>query len=282
MAKAARSGSRPLAGSKRVWQVRLRELVGELVLAFREHHLWTYASAIAFRALVALVPLTLLGLGILSAAHLQSVWTDSVAPAIQSHVTPPVFRAIDYSVDKIFSSSAGPLIAFAAALLLWDMTWAIQTTMQALNAIHDIDEPRPWWRRYLTAVALAAAVILCLVGAVLVLSVGPRPGGALHVLLGLGRWPISIVLVSVAVGLIVRYGPAERPEARWASAGSLLIVGSWIAASIAFHWWISSVANFKTAIGSLTVFLVVSAFVFVSSAIFLVGAQLDELLRKKA
>jgi hypothetical protein len=53
-------------------------------------------------------------------------------------------------------------------------------------------------------------VIVCLVGAVFVLSVGPRPGGALHVLLGLGRWPISIFLVSLAVGLIVRYGPAER------------------------------------------------------------------------
>jgi membrane protein len=282
MAKAARSGSRTRGGAKRARRGDFRELASQLLTAFREHHLWTYASAIAFRALVALVPLTLLGLGILSAAHLQSVWTDSVAPAIQSHVTPPVFRAIDYSVDRIFSSSARPLIAFAAALLLWDMTWAIQTTTQALNAIHDIEDPRPWWRRYLTAVVLAAAVIVCLVGAVLVLSVGPRPGGALHVLLGLGRWPISIVLVSVAVGLIVRYGSAERLEARWASAGSLLIVGSWIAASIAFRWWISSVANFKTATGSLTVFLVVSAFVFVSSAIFLVGVELDELLRKKS
>jgi hypothetical protein len=41
-----------------------------------------------------------------------------------------------------------------------------------------------------------------------------------------------------------------------------------------------SVANFKTAIGSLTVFLVLTAYVFTSAAIFLVGVQLDELLRK--
>jgi len=282
MAKAAMSGSRARSNSKSAWRSRLRKLVRELVVASREHHLWTYASAIAFRALVALVPLALLGLGILSATHLESVWTDSVAPAIQGHVTPPVFRAIDYSVDRIFSSSAAPLIAFAAALLLWDMTWAIQMTMEALSQMHEIDEPRPWWRRYLVAVALATSVIVCLVGAVLVVSVGPRPNGALHVLLGLGRWPIAVVLVSLAVGLIVRYGPAEHPEARWASAGSLLVVGSWIVAAIAFRWWISSVANFRTAIGSLTVFLVLSAFVFVSSAIFLVGVELDELLRRKS
>jgi hypothetical protein len=38
--------------------------------------------------------------------------------------------------------------------------------------------------------------------------------------------------------------------------------------------------HFKTAIGSLTVFLVLTAYVFTSAAIFLVGVQLDELLRK--
>lgn len=39
-------------------------------------------------------------------------------------------------------------------------------------------------------------------------------------------------------------------------------------------------ANFKTAVGSLTVFLVLTAYVFTSAAIFLLGVQFDELLRK--
>jgi uncharacterized BrkB/YihY/UPF0761 family membrane protein len=42
------------------------------------------------------------------------------------------------------------------------------------------------------------------------------------------------------------------------------------------------VANFKSAIGSLTGLLIITTYVFVSSAIFLVGAELDELLRKEA
>jgi membrane protein len=248
---------------------------------FGEHHLWTYASAIAFRALVAVVPLTLLGLGLLSALGLEDVWTNSIAPAIEGHATAPVYSAIDYSVDKIFSSSAAGLIAFAAALLLWDMSWAMTTMMEALNEIHDVDEPRPWWRRYLVGAALAVVVIVCLVGAVLAVVLGPRPEGVLHVLLGIGRWPVAILLLGLAVALIVRYGPAEHPQARWASAGSVVIVGSWIVASLVFSWWVSSVANFKTAIGSLTVFLVMTAYVFTSAAIFLIGAELDEILRKQ-
>jgi membrane protein len=246
---------------------------------FGKHHLPTYVSAIAFRSLVALVPLTLLGLALLHAFGLEDVWTNSIAPTIKGHVTQPVYSAINFSVNKIFASSAAGLIVFAAALLVWDMTWAMTTTMEALNELHDIDEPRPWWRRALVAVALAVVTIVCVVSAVLAVVLGPRPEGALHVIFGIGRWPVAIVLLGLAVGVIVRYGPAEHPQPRWASAGSLLIVGSWIIASVAFRWWVSDVANFKTAIGSLTVFLVLTAYVFTSAAIFLIGVQLDELLR---
>jgi membrane protein len=280
MAKAALSGSRARVRRAHTWPARLREIARLVAVEFGDHHLWTYASAIAFRALVALVPLILLGLGLLHALGLEDVWSDTVGPAIQAHVTQPVYRGIDYSVDKIFSSSATGLVAFASALLLWDMTWAMRTMMEALNEIHDVEEPRPWRRRYLVSLALAAAVIVCIVGAVLIVALGPRPEGALHVILGIGRWPAAVVLLGLAVGLIVRYGPAERPQARWASAGSALVVGSWIVASIGFRWWVSSVADFKTAIGSLTFFLVLSAYVFTSAAIFLIGVQLDEILRK--
>jgi membrane protein len=261
---------------------RLSHIARLLAAAFGEHHLWTYASAISFRAIVALVPLTLLGLGLLSALGLEDVWTESIAPAIRNHATPPVYTAIDYSVDKIFASSAAPLIAFAAVLLLWDMAWAVTTTMEALNEIHDVDEPRPWRPRYLAALALAGAVIVCVVGAVLLVVLGPRASGVLHVVLGIGRWPVAVVLLGLAVGLLVRYAPAEQPQVRWASAGSILVVGSWIVASVVFDWWVISVANFKTAIGSLAVFLVLSAYVFVSVAIFLIGVQLDEIMRREA
>lgn len=278
MTQAARSRAR----TRGPWPARLKGLAALIARAFGAHHLWTYASALSYRAMVALVPLVMFGLGLLAAFGLEDVWVDSIAPTIREHVSPPVFTGIDYSVDKIFSSSAAALIAIAALLLFWDMTWAVTTTMEALNEIHDAEETRPRWRRYLVAATLAIAVVVCIVGAVLSVLLGPRPGGVLHVVLGIGRWPAAVILLGLAVGLLVRFAPAERPQVRWASAGSLLVVASWIVASLVFRWWVASVADFKTAIGSLTVFLVLSAYVFVSTAIFLIGVQLDELLRKEA
>jgi membrane protein len=259
-----------------------RRLANELKDAVARHRLLTFASAVSFRALVALVPLLLLGLGVLGALGQASVWKNSIAPAIEHHVTAPVFRGIDFSVQRIFASDKGSLITLATALVLWHMTAAVATVMETLNQIHDVKDKRVWWRKLLVALGLAVAIVLCLVTAVLVVTVAPKIGsGAVHFVLGIGRWLVAAVLLGLAIAVLVRYAPAEHPRPRWASAGSIAIVGAWIVLSLVFRVWVSDVSNFKTGIGFLTAFLVFGAYIYFSVLVFVLGVQLDELLRKK-
>src|SRR5437588_9465213 len=104
-----------------------RERVRELAGAFRKHQLLTFASAISFRALLALVPLTLLGFAVLGGVGLSSVWTKSMAPRIEGKVTKPVYEAIDSSVEKILRGDKATLIVFASLLLACHMTAAVVT-----------------------------------------------------------------------------------------------------------------------------------------------------------
>jgi uncharacterized BrkB/YihY/UPF0761 family membrane protein len=104
MAKAEASGARSRVFPAGGWAQEARSLGSRLAGASAEHQLTTYASAIAFRSLVALVPLTLLGLALLKAFGLEEVWRDSIAPAVKAHATQPAYHAIDFSVEKIFVS----------------------------------------------------------------------------------------------------------------------------------------------------------------------------------
>src|SRR5947208_5853362 len=130
-------------------------LLDDLRDRLRDHRLSIYASAIAFRALVALIPLALLGLGLLGALGLKSTWKNSIAPAIKPRVTQPVFHGIDYSAEKILSSGTAGVILFATALVVWDLTLGVSAIMDALNQIHDVEERRSGRRRAATATALA-------------------------------------------------------------------------------------------------------------------------------
>ena len=53
-------------------------------------------------------------------------------------------------------------------------------------------------------------------------------------------------------------------------------------ASVLFGWWAGSVANYKSAVGALTAFLVLCAYVYTLCGIFLGGVQLDALARAEA
>jgi membrane protein len=258
-------------------------LLRELADDFGEHRLFVYATSIGFRALIALIPVALLTLGLLGALGLKHTWRASIAPEIRPHVTPAVFQAIDASAEKILHAGTAPLIAFASLLVLWDLALAIAAIVDALNRIHDVDETRSVRQRVLTIFGLAAVTEVCLIGSLLILTVAPRvQGGVVHFLFGVGRWVVGAALLMAIVGATMRFGPSERPEKRWASAGSLLVIVVWIVASLLFKLWVTTVADFKSAVGSLTVLLFLSWYVFVSAAIFLVGAQVDELLRKHA
>jgi membrane protein len=259
----------------------VRDAAHDVAECFSEHSLLAYASAIAFRAIVALVPLTL-GLALLGAFGLEDVWTDTIAPALKDHLTQPVFNGIDFTVNEIFSTNKTSLIALSTALVVWDMTWAVNVVTQALNRIHDVEERRSKVRRIAVALGLGIAVIACLVTAALVQSVAPSvTDGALDTVLSILRWPVSILFLWVAVTLLFRYAPAEKPEVRWASVGSVLVIATWLVASALFRGWVTEVANFKSATGSLTVFLVLTSYILVSATIFLIGAELDERARKQ-
>jgi membrane protein len=259
-------------GLRRAW-----ERAQPVRRALREHRLGTHAAAIAFRVLVGLVPLTILAVALLGTFGLEGTWSDSVAPELQDRVTRPVFQAIDYSVTQIFESTEGGLIAFAALLLLWQLFRGVRAATVALNEIHDVEETRSGRRQLVTAIALAFAVGACLIACTLVMVVAPRiQRGALDVVLSIVRWPVAIAILGLCVGLLVRYAPAERPDVRWASIGSAVIVAGWLLLSVAFGLWVTHVASYKGAVGNLAVFLVLTAYVLGASAVFLIGVEIDE------
>ena len=256
------------------------ELARVAAAEFTRNNLLIYASAIAFRALVALIPLLLLSLALLGVLGLDDVWPDNVAPAVRERVTPAAFVGIDFTVGKILADETGALIAFAGALALYDATWAARAVMDALNTIHDVRDERPWWHRFLLSLGLGAVCGTLLVVAGLLVIAAPRAAaGAVEAAVSAATWFVAAALLALAVALLVRYAPAERPDVGWASVGSIGIVVAWILVSLLFGMYVAYVADFTTAAGGLTVFLVLTAYVFASSVIFLVGAQIDEVAR---
>ena len=256
----------------------LKKIVRLWVDLFDRHNLLTYASAIALRMFIAAVACTLFALGILGASHQQQLWQQTIGPQIKPKVLPDVFAGIDQTVHKVFSSSSVGLLALATALAVWEVSGIIRAAIGALDEIYETPEPRPFWARFPITFGLATLVLAAMLGAITIVWVG-HAGGGWGIALNILRWPAAVALVAFAFELIVRWAPAAHRRVRWASFGSLLVVVGWIGETLIFTEYVRTVANFRTPVGSLEVFIFLATFFYIAAIILLVAMELDELVR---
>ncbi len=78
-----------------------RRLGVDIYQAFAANDVLTYASAISFRILFALVPLLLAGVAVLGFFDLEEIYRDQVAPEIQSRVSTGAYAVIDATVQEV-------------------------------------------------------------------------------------------------------------------------------------------------------------------------------------
>jgi membrane protein len=261
------------------WQS-FKKIVRLWVELFDRHNLLTYASAIALRTFIAAVACTLFSLGLLGAAHERRLWKNTIGPQIEPKVLPHVFDGIDQTVQRVFGSSSAGLLALASALAVWEVSGIIRAAIGALDEIYETPEPRPFWVRFPLSFGLAVLFLSAMLGAIAIIWAGHAAAGSLGIVAVVLRWPAAIALVAFAFELIVRYAPAKHRRTRWASFGSLLVVVGWIGETLVFGEYVRTLANFRTPVGSLEVFIFLATYFYVASIVLLVAMELDELVRE--
>ena len=258
-----------------------KDLVSLWVELFDEHELLTSATAIGLRALVAMVALALLGIAVLGETGKESIWNNRIAPQIAPKFLPAVYGGIDATVQKIFTSSSVGLIVFATVLAVWMVAGAVRACMSALSKIYGTKDKRPWYVRFPLSIGIAIVVTVALVGAtLLILGLRHTVHGAWGLPFALARWLATIVLLTLAFGVLVRFAPAEPRSKRWASGGAALVVVLWIVQSLLFAWYVRALGDYKTAVGSLLFLYLFTTYVYVAGIVLLVGIELDEQLRR--
>jgi membrane protein len=266
---------------------RARELAWALLDGFKQHDLLTYASAISFQILTAIIPFALFVLAVAGLLDLDSVWRDHLEPEIQANVSPAVFEVISNAVNKVFAGEQWLWATLGGGLALWQVSGAVRAVMGALGRIYGAPAERPFFRRYLVSFALSIEVGACFILAALCLLLGPffsvaHPGVAWEVFAFVVRWALAAGLLSLAVGLLVRHAPATAQPLPWVSLGATIVVGSWVIVSLVFYFYLTTIASYESAFGSLAAVIVAMAYLYISTIVFLFGAQLDAIIRAQA
>jgi membrane protein len=266
----------------------LRAATREILEGFKQNDLLTYASAISFQIVFALVPLALLALGLIGTLGLSSWWGTDAAHTVKENVSPPVYHVIDDTVRKILAHRQLFWVTLGAAIAVWEVSGAMRATMQVLNRVYGVEEKRSFRRKLWESIVLSTAVTFMLLLAAAVVKVGPGAaqdlfghGTAVSVLSLLASWGGAVALLFLVVTVVVRFAPDTRRPVRWVSFGGLLVIMGWIAVSLLYGFYISSLADYASIFGNLAVVMVTISYIYLSAIVFLTGVQLDSLIRRQ-
>jgi membrane protein len=196
------------------------------------------------------------------------------------------YQLISDQVVRIAGNSDGKLtLAFILGLgiALWSANAGVKAIFDALNVVYDEDEKRGWIK--LNAISLSftfagVVVLILILGAVVALPLvlafvgfaAQQQAGWLPLL----RWPVMFALVVLGLSVLYRYGPSRRhAKWRWVSVGSVFAALSWIALSVAFSWYLSKFADYNATYGSLGAVIGLMMWMWISTAVVLIGAELN-------
>jgi membrane protein len=260
----------------------------ELVDRFGERDLLTYASAIAFQVLFALVPLALASLAMLAFVGLEETWKDRLAPQAEETLPEDAYSLLDRTVGHVLGQQRGLWLTFGVLFTLWQISGALRASSGALNQIYGVNDERAWARRLVISLFLALAIMPLLVGAVAAIGLGDRLlseigiDGVAGLFADVARWLLGIGCLLTAVWLVVRWAPGEPPPgARWVTLGSGLTVGAWLVVSAAYGLYISQIASYESMFGALASVIVLMTYLYILAVVFLGGVQLDGMARER-
>jgi len=252
---------------------------------FESNDLLTYASAIAFQILTALVPFLLFLLGLAGWLDLGDIWRADLAPDVKASVSKPVYQAVEDTVNNVLGRKQLFWVTAGFALALWQVSGAVRAVMGALDGIYDSRYRRPVKVRFPVSMALAIAVGALLVAAAAEVRFVPLlmddRSTLVTVLLFVARWVVAAALMAAVVALLIRFAPDRSRPLPWVTFGTLLVIVGWILMSIGFGLYLTYVASYGSVFGQLATLIVLMAYLYATAVVFLGGLQLDAIVRRE-
>jgi membrane protein len=256
-----------------------------------EDHVMAFAGNLAYKAIFAIFPfftflLSLLGL--FNAQDLVNKMIENLSGMLPQSAT----KFIEGQLLSITQSQAESAFTFGAIisilLALWGVSGAFRSVMEAMNVMYEVEEDRPFWKKYGISIFISLAVVLLMLTAFVIVVFGRSIGGAVAETVGLGtifqtvwsivQWPIVACVVLFTFAVVYYFAPAAKQRWRWISPGSVLAFIFWLLFSLAFSYYAGNFSSYNETYGSLAGVIIFMLYVYYSALIMLVGAEMNQVI----
>ena len=263
----------------------LRQLARRVWTAMSEDAMWDTASGLAYYFLLALFPLVISFISLLSvlqATNLVTRFMESLGDVMPAEA----YSLLGAQVARTLSRPRTGLLTLGALGTLWAASSGVSSLMGGLNRAYDVAEDRGFLERRAVAIGLTVALACLTVFGAVLLMAGDRISWWIASLVGLAWLSIVGTIVNYAVGVgmiflglsvIYYYGPNLKDRTwKWASPGALVAVGLFVLSSTALSLYMRLSESYNdVTYGSLSAVIVLMLWLYNMGLAIAVGAEVD-------
>jgi membrane protein len=256
-------------------------------------HLGAFAGNLTYAALFALFPFIIFLLSLLAIFHATNLVHTLLQKASQT-LPANMVSLIGTQLKRIATTkatgafTAGAIVAIVGAL--WGVSGAFRGVMEALNVMYNVDESRPFVKRYGVSILLSLMTSALLVAAGVLVVAGPAISNHIARITGSGRlfvilweilqWPVLVVVVLMAFALMYYFAPNVKQEFRWITLGAAIALLFWLLYTLLFSLYVNNVGghSYSATYGALAGIAIFMIYIHQTAYFFLLGAEMNQVI----
>lgn len=269
-----------------------KELLRRVWPRLWKHRILDQSAMLSFYFLLAMFPLlilliALLGLLLESGPVFQQTLQQYLAAVLPRSTS----KLIDTTLGEISQGSDAFTLSGALVFTWWAACQGVLAIIDTLNIAYEVEESRPWWKKYLIASALTIVWLALMASALLFLLYGGRLtdfmtsqagySGLIASLWPVLSWLLVLGVVVIAFNVLYVYAPnVKRRQWHWLMPGTVVGVALWLLASYGFQLYLDVFNRFSITYGSIGAVIILLLWLYLSGIAILVGGEVNSEVEK--
>lgn len=273
----------PFSGWKKI-VLKVKDEIGENNVSIVSAGVAFYAFLAIFPAIAALI--SIYGLA-MDPQNIQQQLSQ-----IYGVMPQQAYEILKTQIEKLMEtpgSALGWSMAISILFSIWSANKGTKSLFTGVDIAYDTKNTRGFFKQNgLTLLFTFGAIILVILSMILIVAFPALVGtlglpGGIEKLIGWGRWILLAIVVIWFLGMVYSRAPDKpTPKFKWVLPGALLATVLWLIASWGFSYYVSNFGSYGEVYGSISAVVVMLLWLFLSSFIILLGAELNSEIEKFA
>src|SRR5450830_250480 len=259
------------------------ELLKDLYVRFVNDDVLSTGAQVAFFLLLSLFPFLIFVITVITYMPLVN-FQDSIQ-VLTAFMTANALEILREIINETIADRSGALLSFGMLLALWSSTSGVTSLIRGINRAYDQEETRHSWKIKAVSLYFTLELAIAIIFYLILIVFGKVLGTQLFHFLGFSDASLQVwnyvgyiitLITTILVFISLYYNtPNRRLGFREVIPGAVVASLGWVIISIAFSYYIDNFGNYSKVYGSLGGIIALLMWLYVSSIIILMGAEIN-------